>query len=149
MALRRSEDGRHSYLLCASLSYVAHTGLAPRHGVCAAVTPGVCRASLLHTDEPSFLTSYSSLTTPAVDNFVCTTMRDSYPDVWAANDLTSLGECARRSYFNKNSVESLLLCGKLLVSSFILSPYHSTLHSGATSESWIKGPVGRVPCACS
>jgi len=33
------------------------------------------------------------LSTPAVDNFVCQTMRDSCSDVWAANDLTSLGEC--------------------------------------------------------
>lgn len=25
--------------------------------------------------------------------FVCKTMRDSCPDVWAANDLNSLGDC--------------------------------------------------------
>jgi len=29
----------------------------------------------------------------SVDSFVCQTMRDSCPAVWAANDLTSLGEC--------------------------------------------------------
>ena len=34
-----------------------------------------------------------SLMTPAADDFVCRVMRDSCPDVWAANDLTSLGEC--------------------------------------------------------
>ena len=30
---------------------------------------------------------------PAVDNFVCQTMRDSCPDVWAANALTNISEC--------------------------------------------------------
>ena len=33
------------------------------------------------------------LNTPAINSFVCETMRDSCADVWAANDLTSLGEC--------------------------------------------------------
>ena len=33
------------------------------------------------------------LSTPAVDNFVCQTMRDSCPDIWAANELTNIGEC--------------------------------------------------------
>ena len=31
--------------------------------------------------------------TPAADSSVCKVMRDSCPAVWAANDLTSLGEC--------------------------------------------------------
>ena len=49
---------------------------------------------LRRTDDPSFLGYFfSALSTPAVDNFVCQTMRDSCSDVWAANDLTSLGEC--------------------------------------------------------
>ena len=49
---------------------------------------------LRRTDDPSFLAHFfSALSTPAVDNFVCKTMRDSCADVWAANDLTSLGEC--------------------------------------------------------
>ena len=44
--------------------------------------------------DPSFLAHFfSALSTPAADNFVCQTMRDSCADVWAANDLTSLGEC--------------------------------------------------------
>ena len=33
------------------------------------------------------------LNTPAINSFVCETLRDSCADVWAANDLTSLGEC--------------------------------------------------------
>ena len=45
-------------------------------------------------DDPSFIEHFfSGLNTPAIDNFVCKTMRDSCPDVWAANDLTSIGEC--------------------------------------------------------
>ena len=31
--------------------------------------------------------------TPAADSSVCKVMRDSCPAVWAANNLTSLGEC--------------------------------------------------------
>ena len=46
------------------------------------------------TDETNLLAHFfSALSTPAVDNFVCHTMRDSCSDVWAANELTSLGEC--------------------------------------------------------
>ena len=45
-------------------------------------------------DAPSFLDHwFSGLNTPAVDKFVCKTMRDSCPDVWAANGLNGLGEC--------------------------------------------------------
>ena len=59
--------------------------------VCAAVTPGVC---LSLADDPSYLAHFfSALSTHAVDNFVCQTMRDSCPDVWAANELTTIGEC--------------------------------------------------------
>ena len=36
---------------------------------------------------------FSALSTHAVDNFVCQTMRDSCPGVWAANELTTIGEC--------------------------------------------------------
>lgn len=44
--------------------------------------------------DPSFLGYFfSALSTPAVDNFVCKTMRDSCPAVWAANELTNIGEC--------------------------------------------------------
>ena len=46
-----------------------------------------------HRDPSHLAHVFSALSTPAVDNFVCQTMRDSCPDVWAANDLTSLGEC--------------------------------------------------------
>jgi len=31
--------------------------------------------------------------TPASDSLVCQIMRDSCPAVWAANDLTNIGEC--------------------------------------------------------
>tara|TARA_B100000780_G_scaffold81914_1_gene55896 strand:+ start:198 stop:812 length:615 start_codon:yes stop_codon:yes gene_type:complete len=49
---------------------------------------------LRRTDDPSFLGYFfSALSTPAVDNFVCQTMRDSCPGVWAANELTNIGEC--------------------------------------------------------
>ena len=33
------------------------------------------------------------MNTPASDSAICRVMRDSCPRVWAANDLTSLGEC--------------------------------------------------------
>ena len=46
------------------------------------------------TDDPSFLAHFfSALSTPAVGNFVCQTLRDSCPEVWAANELTNIGEC--------------------------------------------------------
>ena len=46
------------------------------------------------TDDPSFFAYFfSAIDTPTIDNFVCQTMRDSCPDVWAANYLNSLGEC--------------------------------------------------------
>ena len=46
------------------------------------------------TVAPDFLSRiFSSIITPAADDFVCRVMRDLCPDVWAANDLTSLGEC--------------------------------------------------------
>ena len=62
---------------------------AVTQGVCWAPEPRACR-----TDDPSFLAhSFSALSTPAIDNFVCQTMHDSCPDVWAANDLTNIGEC--------------------------------------------------------
>ena len=58
---------------------------AVTQGVCWAPEPRACR-----TDDPSFIGYFfSALSTPAVDNFVCKTMRDSCADVWAANDLTS------------------------------------------------------------
>ena len=48
-----------------------------------------------HIDDKSvhrhFWTALSQ--SASVDSFVCQTMRDSCPAVWAANDLTSLGEC--------------------------------------------------------
>ena len=49
---------------------------------------------LRSTDAPDFLIRFfSSVKTPVADEFVCRVMRDSCPDVWAANDLTSLGKC--------------------------------------------------------
>ncbi len=36
---------------------------------------------------------FSAWNTAAVDNFVCITMRDSCPDVWAYNDLVGIGDC--------------------------------------------------------
>ena len=51
-------------------------------------------ALLAATVAPDMLDRlFSAFDTPAADNFVCQTMRDSCPDVWAANDLTSIGEC--------------------------------------------------------
>ena len=62
---------------------------AVTQGVCWAPEPRACR-----TDDPSFIGYFfSALSTPAVDNFVCKTMRDSCPAVWAANELTNIGEC--------------------------------------------------------
>ena len=63
-------------------------------------------------------TSEHTIKTPAADEFVCRVMRDSCPDVWAANDLTSLGECEAKlaaltivdgdlAYFDGNTCASL------------------------------------------
>mmetsp|Transcript_14319 Transcript_14319/g.33761 ORF Transcript_14319/g.33761 Transcript_14319/m.33761 type:complete len:337 (-) Transcript_14319:238-1248(-) len=45
--------------------------------------------------HPSFINQLFSVSmyTPAIDNFVCHTIHGSCPDVWAANDLVSIGEC--------------------------------------------------------
>ena len=76
-------------------------------------------ATGLIADDPSFLDHmFSGFDTPAIDNFVCETMRDSCPDVWAANDLTSLGKCEAKlaalpfadgdlAYFDGNTCASL------------------------------------------
>lgn len=56
------------------------------------------KVGYLHVYYPAdFLGSFfSTFNTPAADNFVCQTMSDACPDVWAANGLTSLGECAEK-----------------------------------------------------
>ena len=44
--------------------------------------------------DPSWYDHFArAMDTPAADSFVCHVMHDSCPDVWAANDLTSVGEC--------------------------------------------------------
>ncbi len=78
-------------------TYTPHRSHLPvGHGSQAAPTPcpqcWLLVASI--ADDPSFIEHFfSGLNTPAIDNFVCKTMRDSCPDVWAANDLNSLGDC--------------------------------------------------------
>ena len=48
-------------------------------------------ATGLIADDPSFLDHmFSGFDTQAIDNFVCETMRDSCPDVWAANNLNRM-----------------------------------------------------------
>ena len=51
-------------------------------------------ATGLIADAPSFIDHmFSAFKTPAIDNFVCETMRDSCPDIWAVNNLNNLTEC--------------------------------------------------------
>ena len=80
-----------------ALSYVAHRpSLAPRCvcSVCCSNPGRVLSLACGRTDDTSFLAHFfSALSTPAVGNFVCQTLRDSCPEVWAANELTNIGEC--------------------------------------------------------
>ena len=89
----RFDDQKIGYIriFCAPLA--TKPRLAPRCVCCS--NPGrVLSLACGRTDDPSFLAHFfSALSTPAADNFVCQTMRDSCPDVWAANKLTNIGEC--------------------------------------------------------
>ena len=69
-----------------------HTGPVSRHVVCAAVALA-CAEPRLRPPGLAIPHFFSALSTHAVDNFVCQTMRDSCPGVWAANELTTIGEC--------------------------------------------------------
>ena len=69
-----------------------HTGPVSRHVVCAAVALA-CAEPRLRPPGLAIPHFFSALSTHAVDNFVCQTMRDSCPGVWAANELTNIGEC--------------------------------------------------------
>ena len=64
------------------------------------------------------------LNTPAINSFVCETLHDSCADVWAANNLTSLGECkAKLAALPVDEGEILYRDGKTCAPSLRPLPY--------------------------
>jgi len=92
------------------------------------------------------------LNTPAINSFVCETLHDSCADVWAANNLTSLGECkAKLAALPVDEGEILYRDGNTQGCRWLHAVFASTNanHCAHLSFKPMADPRGRVKCQVS